>query len=53
MEIDAHLQSLFYLSFRVPNQGALPPGSLHRASIERQMFNLQSPFQPSLIFPGR
>jgi len=34
MERDAHLQSLFYLS-RVPSKGALPPGSLHRALIER------------------
>jgi len=35
MEIDACLQSLFYLSFRVPIMGTLPPGSLHRAPIER------------------
>jgi len=35
MKRDAHLQSFFYLSFRVPSKGALPPGSLHRAPIER------------------
>jgi len=35
MEIVACLQSLFYLSFRVPNKGVPPPGSLHRAPIER------------------
>jgi len=37
MEIDARLQSFFYLSFRVPNKGALPPDSLHRAPIERDI----------------
>jgi len=36
MEIVVHLQSLFYLSFRVPSMGALPPGSLHRAPIDRE-----------------
>ena len=35
MVIDARLQSLLYLSFRVPSKGALPPGSLQRAPIER------------------
>ena len=35
MERDAHLQSLFYISSRVCNKGALPPGSFHRAPIER------------------
>jgi len=35
VEIDACLQSIFYLSFRVPSKGALPPGSLHGAPIER------------------
>jgi hypothetical protein len=34
--IDACLQSLFYLSFRVPNKGALSPGTLHRVPIERE-----------------
>ena len=37
MEIDTCLQSLFYLSFRVPSKGALPPGSLHRAPTERDV----------------
>jgi len=32
---DVRLQSLFYMSIRVPNKGALPPGSLHRAPTER------------------
>jgi len=35
MKRDARLQSLFYISFRVPSKGALPPGSLHRAPTER------------------
>jgi hypothetical protein len=34
MEIDACLQSLFYLSFRVPSKGTLPPSFLHRVPIE-------------------
>jgi len=41
MERDAYLQSLYYLSSRVPSKGALPPGSLHRAPIERDAY-LQS-----------
>ena len=36
VERDAHLQSLFYLSSRVPIKVALPPVSLHRAPIERE-----------------
>jgi len=36
MERDAHLQSLFYISFRVPGKGALPPGSLQRAPTETE-----------------
>jgi len=32
---DACLQSLFYLSTRVPSKGTLPPDSLHRAPTER------------------
>ena len=35
MERYAHLQSLFYVSFRVPNKGSLPLGSLYRAPTER------------------
>ena len=35
MTIDTRLQSLFYLSFSVPNKEALPPGSHHRAPIQR------------------
>jgi len=35
MERDAYLQSLLYLSSRVPSKGALPSGSLHRAPIKR------------------
>jgi hypothetical protein len=31
IERDAHLQSLFYIYFRVPSKGAFPPGSLQRA----------------------
>jgi len=34
-ERDACLQSLFYISFRVPNKGALPPCSFHRAPTDR------------------
>jgi hypothetical protein len=37
MKRDVHLQSLFYLSSRVPSKGALPPGSLYRAPIERDV----------------
>jgi len=36
MERDARLQNLFYIPFRVPNKGALPPGSLHRAPTKRE-----------------
>jgi hypothetical protein len=32
IERDACLQRIFYISFRVPSKGALPPGFLHRAS---------------------
>jgi hypothetical protein len=42
MERDARFQSLFYLPFRVPNKGAVPPVSLHRTSIERDA----SPSEP-------
>jgi hypothetical protein len=35
MERDAHLRSLFYLFSRVPNKGALSPGSRRRAPIKR------------------
>jgi hypothetical protein len=34
MEIVARLQSLFNLSFRVPNKRIFPPDSLHRVLIE-------------------
>jgi len=37
MEGDAHLHSLFYISFRVPSKGALLLGSLRRAPIERDV----------------
>ena len=32
-----HLQSLFQLPCRVLSKGALPPGSLHRAALERDV----------------
>jgi hypothetical protein len=35
METDALLQCPFYLSSRVSNKGAFPPGSLHTAPMER------------------
>jgi hypothetical protein len=35
MEKDACLQSLCYISFRVPSKGALPPGSLHLHTLFR------------------
>jgi hypothetical protein len=35
MERDARLQDIFYLASRVPSKGALPPGSPHRAPIQR------------------
>jgi len=37
MERDAHLQSFFYLSSRVPSKEALSPCSLHRNPIERDV----------------
>jgi hypothetical protein len=37
MERDAHLQSLFYLSSRVPSKRTLPPGSLHSVPREREI----------------
>jgi len=48
---DACLQSLFYISFRVPSKEALPSCSLHRTPTET--VHLQSPFQPYLKVPGR
>jgi len=44
MERDAHLQSLFYLSSRVPSKGALPPVSLHRAPTKRETASPEPPF---------
>jgi len=44
MERDARLQSLFYISFRVTSKGALPPGSLKRAPIERDAPFPEYPF---------
>ena len=61
MERDAHLQSLFYISFRVPSKGALPPGSLHRTFTERERhthstsrapFNHVSKFLVDVPTPG-
>jgi len=37
MDGDAHLQSLFYIIFRVPSKGAPPSGSPHRAPIKRDV----------------
>jgi len=61
MERDARLQSLFYISFRVPNKEALPPGSLHRAPTDRERHHTsRAPFilltmspvdEPSSRFP--
>jgi hypothetical protein len=53
METDARLQSVFYLSSRVPSKGPLPPGSVHRTPIESVTPHLQIRFQPSLKFPSR
>jgi len=47
MERDAHLQSLFYISFMVPSKGALPLGTLHRAPTGR---NTPPPEPLSTIF---
>jgi len=50
--IDACLQSLFYLSFRVPNKGALSPGTLHRVPIERERCSTsKTPFNHLLKSP--
>jgi hypothetical protein len=35
MEIDAHLQGLFYLSSRVSSKEAFPPSSFYRNPIEK------------------
>jgi hypothetical protein len=35
MKKDAQLEILFYIFFRVPSKGVLPPGSIHRAPIDR------------------
>ena len=48
MERDAHLQSLPFITFRVPSKGALPPGSLYRAPTERDP-SLREPL--STVFP--
>jgi len=47
IESDARLQSLFYLTFRDPNMGALPPSSLHRTPPERDAATSEP---PSTIF---
>jgi len=52
MERDAHLQSLFYISFRVPSKGALPLGSLHRAPPERDT-TPPEPLSTYFKVPGR
>ena len=52
MERDARLQSLFYISFRVPSKEALPPGSLHRAPMERYT-TPPEPLHPFLKVPVR
>jgi hypothetical protein len=44
MERDAYLQSLFYISFRVPSKEALSPGSLHRAPTERDAPSSETPY---------
>ena len=46
-----------YVAFRVPIIGAVPPGSLHKASIyrerERETLHLQSALLLSLKVPGK
>jgi hypothetical protein len=39
MERDARLQSLFYISSRVPSKGTPPVGSPHRGPSEREMLH--------------
>jgi len=46
MERGARLQNLFYISFRVPSKGALPPGSLQRAPIVRERERETPPQEP-------
>jgi hypothetical protein len=58
MERDAHLQSLFYLSSRIPSKEAFPPrfpsqNSQRERKRERETPHLQNPFQPSLRVPSR
>ena len=45
MEIDAHLQSFFYLTFRVPSLGDLPPGSVHRDPTGDRRPTFRDPFK--------
>jgi len=52
MKRAAILQSLFYIPFRVPSKGALPPGSLHRALIETGCPASRALLQLSLRVPG-
>jgi hypothetical protein len=47
MERDAQLQRLFYISFRVPSKGTLPP-KFPSQSFHREMLHLHSLFQPFL-----
>jgi len=44
METDAHLQSLFYTSFRALSKGVPLPGSPNRAPIERDAPFPEPPF---------
>jgi len=45
-------RALLYISFTFPSYGALPPGSPHRVSTEKEMLHLQSP-PTSLKVPGK
>jgi hypothetical protein len=50
MEGDAHLQNLFYTSFRVPSKGALPPRSFHTAPTKRERHSTFMAHNPQFIY---
>jgi hypothetical protein len=52
MERDAHLQSIFYLTFRNPNMGALPLGSPKGAPAKSETLPFRS-LELSLKIPSK
>jgi hypothetical protein len=44
-------RALFYINFRVPSNGALPPGSLHRVPIEKDAIFTEPSFNYLSEYP--